>query len=169
MCRTWPAPVERELARQNRFLASHDFPATQPSVQINMDDAILPREIAAVLDATGAPGACDHGGGAVDTNMNVRRKKAGILGGGILNAGNQGAPVQDFSPWCDSNVVITVDALKEAGIVQGLGVSRLFFQGHEFHPFYFHFCRDRSISFLRRGERRRALCREQSRRKKPRR
>src|SRR5258708_25929469 len=110
MCRTWPAPVERELARQNRFLASHDFPATEAIVQINMDDAILPREIAAVLDATRAPGACDHGGGAVDTNVNLRRNKAGILGGGILNACNQGAPVQDFSPWWYSNVFITVVA-----------------------------------------------------------
>src|ERR1700756_1202745 len=99
MCQRMAGSDRSELARQNRFLASHDFPATHAVVQINMDDAILPGEIAAVLDATGAPGACDHGGGAVDTNVNVRRNKVGILGGGILNAGNQGAPVQDFSPW----------------------------------------------------------------------
>src|SRR6267378_5711838 len=121
--RIWTAPINRGSARHSRFLAGNHFPAAHVIVQIDMNHAILPREITPISLSSRAPGAGNHGGGTIDADVNVRSDETGVFGFGILDAGNQSAPIHDFAGWRSSNIVVVVDALKEAGIVQGHGVS----------------------------------------------
>src|ERR1700757_3485241 len=95
--RTWTALKWVALAGQNGFLAGDNFPAAHVIVQVDMDHTILPREIATVLDASGAPGAGHYRRRAVDADVNVGGNKAGVLGVGILYRSDQRCAVPAFS------------------------------------------------------------------------
>jgi hypothetical protein len=86
-------PIEIELAGHEGFLAGDYFPATRAIVEIDMDHAILAREIVAILDAARGPGAGHHSGGAVDTNFDVRGDKACVPGIGSLDRGHERTPI----------------------------------------------------------------------------
>src|SRR5260221_3042848 len=147
------------LTRQHRFLPCHNFPAADDIVQIHMNHAILPGKIAAILHASSAPSAGDDGRGAKHTNVNICGDKVGVLDSGRLDRADQLAAAQNLSTGSGADVVIAVNTLKEAGIVQGQRVSCLFFKNDNFLRPYLHFRGDGPFfSFL--GSK---LRREQSR------
>jgi len=113
-----------------------------------MQYAILARETTAVLLATRAPSAGDHGGGAENPDMNIRCDKTGVFCRGSLNRGDKRAAVPSFPGWSRADIIIAIDTLKKAGIVQGHRMSGFLLQNYDFLRSGLKFRGDGSLSFL---------------------
>ena len=124
---------QRQLARQHGFLASDDFPcAFMAAADININDSVLAGEDMAILLAAGSPGGCDHGRRTVNANVNIGDDESRILDVGTLDGRNQVALIADFAGCGDTDEVVGIDTIEEAGIVQGHGVSGFFLKSHNF-------------------------------------
>src|SRR5215831_20609938 len=111
------------LTRQHGFLASHNLPSTGLVVDINVNHAVLPREVVPTLFAAGAPRASDDRRGAIDAHRDVADHKGVVLDSGGLDARDHCVLIEDFAGGIRAVVIIAIHPLKEAGIVEELGVA----------------------------------------------